>query len=313
MTPPPPLTGPRGAGAPHRAAHAQGHGRWWRCWWGWASGWAAMRRAMAGSARRPSCWGGLLLPAAGAPRPPLAHAAPVKRFYEAVVEAAPDGGILLDGRPVRTPARAPASIAQCAAGRRGRRQRGEVADAGGGDRACSHAPSPASPMPRSTGSRRIPPPAARTSPAMPRATSPATRADGPASLVARQAEGWDPLLDWARARYDVSFVVTAGIVHVAQPPATIARLGEAVSARTPFALAGLFRPRLHHRRIAGDRARRGGGRGHRRKKASPPPCWTSNGMSRAMGRGCPCAAEARGEQAARFYSTRAFFLALVQG
>lgn len=65
------------------------------------------------------------------------------------------------------------------------------------------------------------------------------RATEPPALVERQAAHWDPLLDWARARYDVHFEVVGGIVHRAQPPATIARLGEAVAARGAFELAGL--------------------------------------------------------------------------
>src|SRR3546814_20801281 len=50
---------------------------------------------------------------------------------------------------------------------------------------------------------------------------------------------WDPLLDWARRRYDVHFEVTTGIIHRPQPEATIARLADAVAARAPFELAGL--------------------------------------------------------------------------
>ena len=65
------------------------------------------------------------------------------------------------------------------------------------------------------------------------------RAEGPRALVALQQQQWDGLLDWARRRYDVDFVVTAGIVHVAQPPATISRLSHAVAAFDPFQLAGL--------------------------------------------------------------------------
>jgi chaperone required for assembly of F1-ATPase len=65
------------------------------------------------------------------------------------------------------------------------------------------------------------------------------RADAPASLVARQARAWDPLLDWARGRYDVAFSVTSGIVHVAQPAATIDRLSRAVAAFDAFRLAAL--------------------------------------------------------------------------
>jgi chaperone required for assembly of F1-ATPase len=65
------------------------------------------------------------------------------------------------------------------------------------------------------------------------------RADDPAALVERQAAAWDPLLAWARERYDVHFVTVAGIIHHAQPPATIARLADAVRSRGPFALTAL--------------------------------------------------------------------------
>ena len=65
------------------------------------------------------------------------------------------------------------------------------------------------------------------------------RADGPPLLVERQAASWDPLLAWARGRYDVMFAVTTGVMHVAQPDATIARLHEAVAAYDDFRLAGL--------------------------------------------------------------------------
>ncbi|HXH14894.1 MAG TPA: ATP12 family protein [Sphingomonas sp.] len=65
------------------------------------------------------------------------------------------------------------------------------------------------------------------------------RADGPPPLVDRQAAAWDPLLAWARARYDVTFAVTSGVMPIAQPDATIVRLHEAVAAHDDFRLAGL--------------------------------------------------------------------------
>lgn len=65
------------------------------------------------------------------------------------------------------------------------------------------------------------------------------RAEGPAELIARQSAAWDPLLDWARARYDVHFETATGVMHHPQPPATIARLAEAVATLDPFRLAGL--------------------------------------------------------------------------
>ena len=65
------------------------------------------------------------------------------------------------------------------------------------------------------------------------------RVDGPSALVARQESSWDPLLAWARRRYDIDFVTTSGLMHVAQPPATVERLSHAVAALDPFRLAGL--------------------------------------------------------------------------
>jgi chaperone required for assembly of F1-ATPase len=65
------------------------------------------------------------------------------------------------------------------------------------------------------------------------------RAEGPASLVARQAAVWDPILAWARRRFDVDFEVTSGVIHRPQPANTIAQLAQAVLALDPFALAAL--------------------------------------------------------------------------
>jgi chaperone required for assembly of F1-ATPase len=65
------------------------------------------------------------------------------------------------------------------------------------------------------------------------------RVEGPSALVGRQEEQWDKLLAWARRRYDVDFVITSGLIHVDQPPATVERLSHAVAAVDPFRLAGL--------------------------------------------------------------------------
>jgi chaperone required for assembly of F1-ATPase len=65
------------------------------------------------------------------------------------------------------------------------------------------------------------------------------RVDGPAKLVARQQSSWDPLLAWARRRFDVDFVTTTGLMHVDQPAATVERLSHAVAALDAFRLAGL--------------------------------------------------------------------------
>lgn len=65
------------------------------------------------------------------------------------------------------------------------------------------------------------------------------RAEGPEMLVARQAESWDPLLAWARRRFDVDFACVTGVMHVPQPEETVRKLGHAVAMLDPFRLAGL--------------------------------------------------------------------------
>lgn len=65
------------------------------------------------------------------------------------------------------------------------------------------------------------------------------RAEGPRPLVERQAREWDGLLAWARRRFDVDFAITEGVIHVAQPKATIERLAHEVTTLDAFRMAGL--------------------------------------------------------------------------
>jgi chaperone required for assembly of F1-ATPase len=65
------------------------------------------------------------------------------------------------------------------------------------------------------------------------------RAEGPRGLVEAQEREWDKLLGWARRRFDVDFRTTAGLTHVAQPDATVERLSHAVGVLDPFHLVGL--------------------------------------------------------------------------
>lgn len=65
------------------------------------------------------------------------------------------------------------------------------------------------------------------------------RSEWPPELVERQEQGWDPLLAWARRRFDVDFATTSGLMHIPQPPATVERLAHEVTALDPFRLAGL--------------------------------------------------------------------------
>ncbi|MEO7411056.1 MAG: ATP12 family protein [Sphingomicrobium sp.] len=65
------------------------------------------------------------------------------------------------------------------------------------------------------------------------------RAADPALLVERQTAEWDPLLSWARRRYDVDFVTCSGIIHVPQPTETIRKLSHEVAILDRFRLAAL--------------------------------------------------------------------------
>lgn len=157
----------------------------------------------------------------------------MKRFWKTVTIV--DGAIELDGRPVRTPARAALTLptpqlAEAVAEEW--RSVGEELDpramplTGLANAAIDQiAPNPA--------------PFAADLARYGESDLLCYRAELPEPLVERQAAQWDPLLDWARTRYDVHFETTAGIMHRPQPPATIARLQEVVAALDPFRLAAL--------------------------------------------------------------------------
>ncbi|MDX5402475.1 MAG: ATPase [Rhodobacterales bacterium] len=63
------------------------------------------------------------------------------------------------------------------------------------------------------------------------------RAPGPVELVARQAQMWDPLLDWAAAELGVRLSTASGVIHVPQDPAALAQLAARVHAMDNFTLA----------------------------------------------------------------------------
>ncbi|HEU0066827.1 MAG TPA: ATP12 family protein [Sphingomonas sp.] len=162
----------------------------------------------------------------------------MKRFWKDVtVGPQADGGrgILLDGRPVRTPGRLPLLLPTDAlaalVAEEWRGVEGDVAPR-------------AMPMTglANAAVERIPAEHDRFAAGLARYAEDdllCYRAHAPDALIARQADAWDPPLAWALARYDVHFAVTRGIVHVAQPAATIARIAEAVAAFDAFTLAAL--------------------------------------------------------------------------
>lgn len=64
-------------------------------------------------------------------------------------------------------------------------------------------------------------------------------ADDPAALVARQAQAWGPILDWAEAEHGLRLVRVSGIIHQAQPPETLAAIRALALELDDFRLAGL--------------------------------------------------------------------------
>ena len=65
------------------------------------------------------------------------------------------------------------------------------------------------------------------------------RAVAPTELIARQAAGWDPLLNWAAKALGAPLQVTTGIAPVPQPATSLAALAARVRALTPFGLTAL--------------------------------------------------------------------------
>jgi len=161
----------------------------------------------------------------------------MKRFYKAASVAVRDGGhaVLLDGRPIRTPAGntliLPTEKLAAAIAAEWRQQgdeiivtsmpmlrlantttdgvavnRDEVIDAilrfGENDLTCY-------------------------------------RAHQPPELAARQRAGWDPVLDWLAQRHDVKLLVSQGLNHVDQPREALATLRRLLEGLDPFTVAGM--------------------------------------------------------------------------
>lgn len=161
----------------------------------------------------------------------------MKRFYTKAAAAPCEGGhgIVLDGRPVRTPARALLAVPNAAMAE------AIVAEWAAQGEDIDPASMPMTGMANAAIDQIAPDTAAFSATISVYGESDMLcyRADGPDTLVARQAEQWQPLLDWAARHYGVEFAVTQGILHTAQPPETLARLTAAAAAHCPFTLAAL--------------------------------------------------------------------------
>lgn len=65
------------------------------------------------------------------------------------------------------------------------------------------------------------------------------RAEAPQELARRQAAAWQPLADWAEARFGIRLAIAQGVMPIAQAPETLAALRGAVSEARTMTLAGL--------------------------------------------------------------------------
>lgn len=160
-----------------------------------------------------------------------------KRFWKEVATTETEGGfsVLLDDRPVRTPAKAPFDLPSRALAEavavEWEAQQGEIdpeampltrlansaidkvavqhgavagllAEYGGNDLLCY-------------------------------------RAEQPEGLVARQAEHWGALLDWAHAEHDIRLHVQSGLMPIDQPEASRAEMLRRTQALGPFELTAM--------------------------------------------------------------------------
>ncbi len=66
------------------------------------------------------------------------------------------------------------------------------------------------------------------------------RAETPVELVQRQAELWQPLVDWIQHRYDAALTVTTGVIPISQPETALSALGAALQPLSELELMALY-------------------------------------------------------------------------
>jgi chaperone required for assembly of F1-ATPase len=164
----------------------------------------------------------------------------MKRFYKETAVDLGDGGhrILLDGRPMRTPAKAVLVVPTRALAEAIAAEWGAVPDKA--DINVSHLP-----LTRlaATGLDRVTSQRARVIEDTAKYAGSdmlCYRASEPEPLVKRQQAIWQPLLDWADERYGARLVIVEGLAFVEQPADAVARLGEAVAAHSDLGLSALY-------------------------------------------------------------------------
>lgn len=161
----------------------------------------------------------------------------MKRFWKDVaVVAEGDGrGIALDGRPVRTPQRAPLAVASPALAEAIAAEWRDVGET------LDPAAMPMTGLTNAAIDLAAPDLAAFAAPVAAYAESDlfCYRDARDAALQAEQAAAWNPLLAWAEARYGIEFILTQGVLPVDQPEATIAALQDMVFAQDAWRITAL--------------------------------------------------------------------------
>jgi chaperone required for assembly of F1-ATPase len=148
------------------------------------------------------------------------------RFYQQATVGEADGGIgvLLDGRPVRTPASKPLAaplrdLAEALAAEWNAQQDKIDPAAMPLTRLANSIIDGVAPSPR---------PVAAEIEKFLGTDMLLYRAAEPAGLVALQRQRWDPVLDWARDTLGARFVTVEGVMFVTQPPDAIAAAAAAI-------------------------------------------------------------------------------------
>ena len=111
------------------------------------------------------------------------------------------------------------------------------------------------------------------------------RAEAPEGLVERQTRVWDPVLAWARETMGARFVLAQGVMHVAQPEATIAGFARKNSRRSMAARARFDDHHAH--RIGPAGAGAWPTMRSMRRPSGPPRMWTRIGRCRNGGATTP--------------------------
>ena len=161
----------------------------------------------------------------------------MKRFWKAAfAEPAEDGwAILLDGRPVRTPARNAVVVpVQSLADEIAAEWDAQAEDVD--PRTMPMTRMAATCLDRVAPERAV---VAQMIAAYGETDLLCYRAETPAELVSRQEIGWDPVLAWVAEEHGARLRTGAGVMHIPQPEAALSALAAKVEIETAWPLTGL--------------------------------------------------------------------------